>query len=274
MATITGLTAARMLEIEAESIVDGTVDGNGHLILTKHDGSTIDAGPVIGPTGPQGQQGTPGVAGVSSIPGEIKAWPSTVLPVQATYGKWVWADGSVYSEATYPLAAAHIDTAWKTAYGQSSPGAGNFRVPDLRGLVLAGLDAMPGGSRANRMTRSVAITIASKTGEETHVVTVAEMPGHNHGGSVSVSGGISGSTDSAGSHSGHAQGLTLGGVTYNTGGGGTAWHDGGFVDAGGHAHGFSGSFSGSGSIGSQGGGGAHENVQPTVFIPYIVRLDG
>ena len=57
MATITGLTADRMLEIEAESVVDGTIVG-GELILTKHDGSTIDAGPVIGPPGPQGPMGS------------------------------------------------------------------------------------------------------------------------------------------------------------------------------------------------------------------------
>jgi hypothetical protein len=44
MATVTGLTATRMLAIEAASVVSGTVNGSNHLILTKHDGSTIDAG--------------------------------------------------------------------------------------------------------------------------------------------------------------------------------------------------------------------------------------
>ena len=57
MATVTGLTADRMLEIEAESVVDGTIIG-GELILTKHDGSTIDAGSVIGPPGPEGPMGS------------------------------------------------------------------------------------------------------------------------------------------------------------------------------------------------------------------------
>lgn len=47
MATVTGLTAARMLEIEAASVVDGDINGSGHLILTKHDGSTIDAGTAL-----------------------------------------------------------------------------------------------------------------------------------------------------------------------------------------------------------------------------------
>lgn len=44
MATVTGLTAARMIEIEAASVVSGTINASGHLILTKHDGATIDAG--------------------------------------------------------------------------------------------------------------------------------------------------------------------------------------------------------------------------------------
>ena len=256
MATITGLTAERMLEIEGESIIDGSIVG-GNLILTKHDGTTIDAGPVVGPTGPAGPQGTPGVSGVSSIPGEIKAWPNTVLPVQATYGKWVWADGGVYSAATYPVAASHIHSAWKTAYGQSDPGAGNFRVPDLRGLVLAGLDQMPGGARANRMTRSVAITIAAKTGEETHIITIPEMPshghtvtdpGHQHQNYVSNADGVSAYNrvnDSAISDNWqeYKSWLTESALTGI-------------------------------SIAAAGGGGAHENVQPTVFIPYIVRLDG
>jgi hypothetical protein len=52
MGEITGLTAARMLAIEAASVVDGEVNGSGHLILTKHDASTIDAGDVMGPPGP------------------------------------------------------------------------------------------------------------------------------------------------------------------------------------------------------------------------------
>lgn len=227
MATVTGLTAERMLEIEGASVISGLIDENNHLILTRYDGTTIDAGLLPpGPTGPQGP------SGVSSIPGEIKAWPNTTLPVQGTYGKWVWADGAVYSAATYPIAAGHIHASWKTAYGQSDPGAGNFRVPDLRGLILAGLDAMPGGVRANRMTRSVAITIAAKTGEETHVITIPEMPAHTH---TYVNPGASLGTGAGGGVSGPN-------AASNTG--------------------------------SSGGGIAHENVQPTVFIPYIVRLDG
>lgn len=50
MATVTGLTATRMLEIEAQSIVNGDVVGD-NLILIRHDGETINAGNVRGPSG-------------------------------------------------------------------------------------------------------------------------------------------------------------------------------------------------------------------------------
>lgn len=57
MATITGLTAARMLAIEAASVVDGDIVGD-NLILTKHDGSTINAGSVRGAQGVAGPAGS------------------------------------------------------------------------------------------------------------------------------------------------------------------------------------------------------------------------
>jgi len=53
MATITGLTAYRMLQIENQSIVDGEIV-NDNLILSRFDGNTINAGNVRGPEGPQG----------------------------------------------------------------------------------------------------------------------------------------------------------------------------------------------------------------------------
>lgn len=47
MATVTGFTAARMLAIENASVVSGAINGSGHLILTTHSGSTIDAGNAL-----------------------------------------------------------------------------------------------------------------------------------------------------------------------------------------------------------------------------------
>jgi hypothetical protein len=78
MATVTGLTADRMIEIEAASVVDGDVV-DGELILTKHDGSTINAGSVAGPPGPMGPLGSDLDVLVQAaildigIPGQIRA---------------------------------------------------------------------------------------------------------------------------------------------------------------------------------------------------------
>lgn len=47
MGTVTSLTAERMQEIIQEQIVDADIVG-GNLILTRADGSTIDAGPTAG----------------------------------------------------------------------------------------------------------------------------------------------------------------------------------------------------------------------------------
>lgn len=47
MAVVESLTKARMLVIEAASVVSGYINGIGHLILVKHDTSEIDAGYMI-----------------------------------------------------------------------------------------------------------------------------------------------------------------------------------------------------------------------------------
>lgn len=72
MATITGLTAERMEEIEAQSIVDGDIV-SGHLILKRFDLATIDAGSVIGPTGATGATGAAGPTGPAGATGATGA---------------------------------------------------------------------------------------------------------------------------------------------------------------------------------------------------------
>lgn len=66
MATVTGFTAGRMLEIENNTVVSGLVDVNGRLILSKRSGEIINAGRVQGDPGPPG---SPGVKGDPGAPG-------------------------------------------------------------------------------------------------------------------------------------------------------------------------------------------------------------
>lgn len=70
MGTVDVLTKTRMLAIEAASVIGGVVNGSGHLILTKFDTTTIDAGPVIGP--PMGMPWTFDASTTMADPGSGK----------------------------------------------------------------------------------------------------------------------------------------------------------------------------------------------------------
>jgi len=83
MATVTGLTAARMAVIEGQSVVDGSIIGT-HLILERFNASTIDAGVVVGPPGPTGPPGTEVPAGGTQ--GQI------LQKVSATDYDFIWSN--------------------------------------------------------------------------------------------------------------------------------------------------------------------------------------
>lgn len=100
--------------------------------------------------------------------------PQTVAPgVISDYGGssapfgWLACDGSVYAQATYPALYAAIGSTWNTG----GEGGGNFRLPDLRGRTTIGSGTGSGLS---------ARTLAQILGEETHILTLAEIPAHNH----------------------------------------------------------------------------------------------
>jgi len=48
MATVTGITAAKADEILGMSVISGTINASGHLILTRGNGQQIDAGDFTG----------------------------------------------------------------------------------------------------------------------------------------------------------------------------------------------------------------------------------
>jgi microcystin-dependent protein len=110
-------------------------------------------------------------------------------------------------------------------------GSTTFNIPDLRGRVIAGQDDM-GGTSANVLTDSQADQLGGTLGAEDHTLTVNEMPSHTHGLIID-----SGSEDDFG---------TSGGNTNNVS-------------------------SGSGDTNATGGGSAHNNVQPTIILNYIIK---
>lgn len=128
MAEVTGLTADRMLEIEAASVVSGTVDVNGHLILTTEGGDTIDAGlvksSVAGPTGPSG-----------AVTGEIKMYTGVSLPS----GGYLSCNGQAVSRTTYSALFAIVGTVYGTGDGSTT-----FNLPNLTSKFPRGNTPGPG----------------------------------------------------------------------------------------------------------------------------------
>lgn len=119
MSTVTGITAAKAGEIEAASVVSGSVNGSGHLILTTHGGSTVDAGSVVGPTGATGSTGPTGPTGAPTA--------GMIMYAGATPPSgWLVCDGSAVSRATYSALFAVIGTLYGAGNGTST-----FNLPNM-----------------------------------------------------------------------------------------------------------------------------------------------
>lgn len=240
VSAVTGLTAARMLEIEAASIVGGYVDVNGDLILEAHDGSTSNAGHVKGVNGTDGAPGAPGATGVGPS-GTILIYAGSSAP-----SGWLLCNGESVLRADYAALFAIIGT----TYG--SVDATHFTLPDLRGKVVVGVDA----------SQTEFDDLGETGGEKTHVLTETEMPSHTHT-------GPSHTHTIAHEHS----------VVYGGGSGGTTRRlvtsttntsSGSFADQTAIDTANSGS-GGTGATGSAGSGEAHNNLQPYIALNYIIK---
>lgn len=157
----------------------------------------------------------------------------TTVPYAGTTAPdgWLFAYGQAVSRSTY----AALFTAIGTTYG-SGDGSTTFNVPDLRGRVVAGQDDM-GGSSANRLTGLSGglngDTLGATGGAESHTLITAEIPAHSHPYDA-----ISLDTSANGSARPNVKDTAADRfpATNNTG-----------------------------------GGGAHNNVQPTVILNYIIK---
>ena len=81
--------------------------------------------------------------------------------------------GQLVSRTTYSALFAAIGI----TYG-AGDGVTTFQLPDLRGRVISGFDAM-GGNAASRLT-SIGNTLGSAGGSETHTLTESELAAHRH----------------------------------------------------------------------------------------------
>lgn len=203
---------------------------------------------------------------------------------------WLLCYGQAVSRTTYAKLFAVIGTTFGTGDGSTT-----FNLPDLRGRVAAGKDNM-GGTPANRLTTAGSsvdgTSIGATGGSQAHTLTTAQMPAHAH--TASDSGHAHGVSDPTHTHTvydpGHSH--TISGWNLSafdpSGGGYSVGADAPNSGANGAGQVANSNTTGislyaaatgisvnSGaaniSIANNGGGGAHNNTQPTIVLNHIIR---
>ena len=145
---------------------------------------------------------------------------------------WLMCAGQAISRTAYADLYAAIGTTFGTGDGTTT-----FNLPDLRGRVSAGKDNM-GGTAASRLTSGgsgvVGTTLGASGGGETHTLTTSEMPAHSHTQRGSNAGSGTGTNYSSTASAGNQINTSM-------------------------------------STAANGGGGAHNNVQPTIILNKIIK---
>ena len=165
---------------------------------------------------------------------------------------WLLCDGSEQDGSVYVA----LKNLLLTTYGPYSNGSGgtgttHFRVPDLRGRVIAALNNMGGGdgTGGSRVTSPEGDQLGGILGAEEHTLTAAQsaLPSHSHG---------------AGTYQANA--------TRRTGSGGSGTH----LDMPDASTTLPQTFSVTGNSGSTTqnlASEAHPLLQPTMFMNYIIK---
>ena len=201
------------------------------------------------------------VVGLSLVPtGMVAPFAGAAAPEG-----WLVCTGQAVSRTAH----AGLFEAIGTAYG-AGDGNTTFSLPDLRGRAVAGKDDM-GGSAAGRLTgRSGGVDgarLGAAGGAERHDLQTSEIPQHVHGrGTLATR---SGGTHAHDLRNWRGGSLPSGGTEINSMQTATdsnqEWRSDAVRSSGSHSHSIT------GNTASAGGGNAHNNVQPTAILNWIVK---
>lgn len=259
--TVQSMTLSRLLDLEADTVIGGHIDGSGHLILEQHDGSTIDAGSAL-VTVPDASETVKGKV-------ELATLAETTLMTDTTRAVTPAGLSEIYDD---------LDTRITTADGQIS--ALDTRVDALEAvsiintvypvgsIYMAAVSTNPGtlfgvGTWTAIQGRFLVgadgtYTAGSTGGAATRTLTTTELPAHTHS--------FSATTDADGIHD-HQIGVdsvagtgsgefSVNGPADSAGEAGT----GTIFDSGSHTH------SVSGTTGSNGSGTAFSILPPYLSV--------
>ena len=119
----------------------------------------------------------------------IMPYAGAIANQAAAPAGWLLCDGSEQDGSIYVALKALLLTTYG-AYTNGSGGTGttHFRLPDLRGRVIAALDNMGGGS-SDRITSPEGDQLGNVLGAQEHTLTAAQsgMPTHGHADNIATS---------------------------------------------------------------------------------------
>ena len=239
----------------ANNTADGStieVDATGGYLKVKQTGITSNELAANSVITAKIQDGAVTAAKLDSAAVSVLMPTSTILPYAGSAAPtgYFLCDGSAKSRTTYAGLFAIIGTTYGAGNGSTT-----FNIPDLRGRVIAGLDSDSGGF-ADRLTTGSAADLNGRllganngnpgdtgrgtNGAQEHLLTASELPQHTHtfSGTVSLDGTAAGTPPTE--------------IMMDNDGNGTASN---VTTANG------------GNAGDQ----AHNNVQPTIILNYIIK---